>query len=97
MSMSILGLINNQQRNNVPTTTTTETATQPQIAQLKNMMNAIKTSANPQLAFQSLLNQNPQMQQVYNLIQSSGNPQQLFYELARQRGVDPNSILQQLQ
>ena len=61
------------------------------------MMNAIKASANPQLALQSLLNQNPQMQQVYNLIQSSGNPQQLFYELAQQRGVDPNSILQQLQ
>jgi len=97
MSMSILGLINNQAQRSTPAETQPQQQQQPQIAQLKNMMNAIKTSANPQLAFQSLLNQNPQMQQVYNLIQSSGNPQQLFYELARQRGVDPNSILQQLQ
>lgn len=65
--------------------------------QLKNLINVIKFSKNRQLALQSLMNQNPQIQQIYNLMQSSGNPEQLFYSLAQQYGVDPNSILQELQ
>lgn len=40
------------------------------------------------------LNSMPEMRNILNLVQQSGgNAQQLFYQLAKQKGVDPNSIL----
>ena len=95
MSMSILGLINNQVQRNTPAAMPQQQTVIP--PQLKNLINVIKFSKNRQLALQSLMNQNPQIQQIYNLMQSSGNPEQLFYSLAQQYGVDPNPIIQELQ
>jgi hypothetical protein len=45
-----------------------------------------------------VVNQNPQMREVINLVNQSGkSPKDAFYALAKQRGVDPNEILRQLQ
>ena len=39
----------------------------------------------------------PRMKQVQDYIQShGGNPEQVFYALAREKGVDPNQILEQV-
>ena len=39
---------------------------------------------------------NPQMKQVMDYIRAcGGNPQQAFYMLAKQKGVDPNTIINQ--
>lgn len=43
-----------------------------------------------------LLRQNPQLNQVMNMVRNGGNPKKLFFEMARQKGVDPQSILSQL-
>ena len=59
----------------------------------KSVMNA----QNPTDMFNSLLPNNPQLQQVMNYVkQHGGNPQQAFYDLAKERGVDPNSVLSAL-
>lgn len=56
-----------------------------------------KNSQNPILALQNMLNQNPNFKQVMDFInQNGGNPEQAFYALAKQRGVDPKVILQEL-
>lgn len=48
-------------------------------------------------AIQSNLTNNPQLQQVMNLVRASNmTPKEYFYALAKQKGVDPNSILNML-
>ena len=43
---------------------------------------------------QNNLTNNPQIQQVMNLVKASNmTPKEYFYMLAKQKGVDPNSIL----
>ena len=64
----------------------------PQIKQLMNMVNG---SGNPQQAIMQAAQQNPQLAQIMKMCQN-GNPQQLFYALCQQKGVNPNDILNQL-
>ena len=42
---------------------------------------------------QSLMMQNPQLKQLVETVNSLGDPQKAFYAAAKQKGVDPNSIL----
>ena len=44
----------------------------------------------------SMLQQNPKLNQVMNVVRNGGNPKQLFFEMAKQKGVDPQSILSKL-
>jgi hypothetical protein len=44
-----------------------------------------------------LIQSNPRLRMAYNMVQQSGgNAKTLFYQLAQQKGIDPNSILNQL-
>lgn len=66
-------------------------------AQIKQMMNAVKNSSNPQQLIGNMMNQNPQIRQVMNMVQSSGkSPKDLFYEMAKQRGINPDEIINML-
>lgn len=58
----------------------------------------VKASKNPQAVLQQLTKSDPRMQEVMNVIQQNGgNAKAVFYSLAKQKGVDPNDILQQVQ
>ena len=63
------------------------------LQQTAGMANAMKPS-NP---MGMLMGQNnPQLKQVMEYIQScGGNAQQAFFMLAKQKGVDPNSVIEQ--
>lgn len=63
--------------------------------QIKNMANMLKLSQNPNQMMQSLMQSNPQMAQVMQLVQGK-NPQEVFYAMCKEKGIDPNSILNQL-
>lgn len=68
------------------------------IAQVKNLMNVLRNSNNPQQLFFNMAKQNPQLQQIMNTIQNSNKtPKELFYQMAEQKGVNPEEILKQLQ
>ena len=57
----------------------------PQMAQLKQMVQMYK---NPMLGF------NPEMQQVISYVKEHGNnPKEAFYALAKEKGVDPQTVL----
>ena len=46
---------------------------------------------------QQMVSQNPNMKQVLDLVnQNGGNAQQAFYALAKQKGVNPDDILNSL-
>ena len=65
------------------------------IAPLKNMLSMLNAAQNPQAALNMLAQKNPQMAQVMNLV-GGRNPKDVFYELCRQKGVNPDDILNQL-
>ena len=67
------------------------------MAQIKNMMNMVRSAGNPQAMLQSLAQNNPQMQQVMSIVnQSGGDPKAAFYKMAQEKGVDPEQILSML-
>lgn len=70
---------------------------QTQPNSLSEVYNKIRTSPNPNKTMQELLANNPTFRQVMTYInQNGGNAKAAFYNLAAQKGVDPNTILNQL-
>lgn len=65
-----------------------------QNSNLKSMINMFKNSNNPQMLVQNMLQSNPQVQQL--LQQSGGDPKTAFYNLAKQKGINPDEILNML-
>lgn len=71
--------------------------TNSNVSNVKNMMNLLRSSNNPQALLNNMLATNPQMKQVMDYVnQNGGNPQQAFYKMAQEKGVDPNAILNML-
>lgn len=67
------------------------------MSQLKQMINTLKSSRNPNLMMYQMMQNNPQFRQVMDYVnQNGGNPKDAFYTLARQKGIDPNEILNML-
>ena len=67
------------------------------IAPIKRMMNMVQTASNPQAMLNQMLQNNPQYKQIINAINANGgNLQKAFYQMAKEKGVDPNTILNQL-
>ena len=65
--------------------------------QIKQLMQTITTSQNPQMALQKLMENNPGMKQAIDYVNANGgNPKDAFYKLAKERGIDPESILNSL-
>jgi hypothetical protein len=61
---------------------------------IKQMMQTVRAAQNPALALQQMAQGNPQLQQALQLVQQSGgNPQAAFEKLARDNGIDPQTIL----
>ena len=65
----------------------------PYIDQIKTLMNS---GGDPTQLLAQAAMMNPQFQQVLQLLQNGGNPQVIFENLARQKGIDPNWLLNKL-
>ena len=62
-----------------------------------NMINMLKNVKNPQQLIMNMANSNPQVASVLKEVQANGgNAKDLFYRKAKEMGVDPNSILNNL-
>lgn len=67
-------------------------------ASIKNLYKMLRNSRDSSAMLQTILSQYPQAQQVVNLAQNKNlSYQQIFLELAKQKGVDPNKFIQELQ
>lgn len=44
----------------------------------------------------NLLQSNPNLKSIMDMIRKGGNPKQMFFEMAKQKGIDPNTILSQI-
>ena len=67
----------------------------PGIQQLKGMMNMLKTSSNPQMLIQQMIQSNPQLAQVANLV-NGRNPEAVFRDMCNQRGINPDEFINML-
>lgn len=64
---------------------------------MNQMANMMKTTSNPQQLLMNMAQNNPKTRQILDFINKSNqSPKDLFYSMARQKGVDPNSILNML-
>lgn len=62
-----------------------------------NMISVLKNIKNPQQLIMNMANSNPQVASVLKEVQANGgNAKDLFYRKAKEMGVDPNSILNNL-
>ena len=66
---------------------------------LSQLFGLARSMNNPMSALQQLSGNDQRMGQVNGAIQQfgNGNPETAFYNMARQRGVDPQSVLSQAQ
>ena len=70
---------------------------QEQVNSLSEVYNKVRHSSNPNEAMQQLLINNSNFRWVMTYInQNGGNAKTAFYNMAAQKGVDPNTILNQL-
>ena len=69
-----------------------------QLAQpIRQMMSAVRTAQNPQLALNQLIMSNPQMKAVMDIVQKhGGDPMRAFEEEAKAHGMDPQEIMNML-
>ena len=64
---------------------------------LSQMIGMVQAANNPMQAVNQMAANDPRMQQVMEIVnQNGGDAKAAFYNMARQRGVDPNAILNQL-
>ena len=64
------------------------------LGQIRQMMDAVRSSGNPSAMISQLAQGSPQLRSVLQLVQQAGgDPKKAFYDLAQQKGVDPDEIL----
>lgn len=62
--------------------------------QIKQMIAAVRSSGNPQAMLNQLMQTNPNMRQAMEIIQQyGGDADRAFREIARQKGINPQEIL----
>lgn len=64
---------------------------------LMQTINTIKSMKNPQSFINQLLQNNPQVKQVMQYVNNNGgDPKTAFYKMAKEKGVNPDDILNML-
>lgn len=64
---------------------------------IKNMMQMMRSTGNPQMMLQQMMSQNPQIRQAIQYVNNNGgNAEKAFYKLAAEKGINPDEILQAL-
>lgn len=64
------------------------------IDQVKNLMNTVRMSANPQQYLVNIINQNPMLA---SMLKNGNNLQAMAQQMAQARGIDLNQLIADLQ
>ena len=69
----------------------------PQINNAKQVLNMLKSSNNPQMLIQQVIQNNPRANEINSLLNSiNGDYNALFYRLCEQKGINPQEFLEAL-
>lgn len=64
---------------------------------IKNMMSMLRSAGNPQMMLQQMTAQNPQFKQAVDYVNANGgDAKTACYKLAKEKGINPDEILQML-
>ncbi len=64
---------------------------------IKNMMSMFQGGGNPQAMLQNMMAKNPQLQNVMNTVNNSDmSPKDFFMKTAKEKGLNPDDIMKQL-
>lgn len=64
---------------------------------LGNLISAFKAASNPQAFIMQMAGQNPQIASIMQEVQQNGgDAKALFYRKAKEMGIDPDFVLQQI-
>lgn len=66
------------------------------IGQMKNMMSMFRSAKNPMALFQQMAMRNPQLQPILNMYKQGMNPNQILDNICRQRGINPQELMNML-
>ena len=73
-------------------------ANNPAMQEISQMVGMVQAAKNPQAAVSQMVQNDSRMQQVMQYVnQNGGDAKAAFFNLAKQRGVDPNVIINQVQ
>ena len=62
--------------------------------QIRQMINLVKSSGNPQAMLNQIIQSNPNMKQIATIIQQyGGDANKAFYAIAEQNGINPQEIM----
>ena len=62
--------------------------------QIRQMINMLRSSGNPQAMLGQLMANNPQVRQVMEIVQQyGGDADKAFRAVAQQKGIDPQEII----
>lgn len=64
--------------------------------QVKQIYSMLRNSNNPNYLLNQMASQNPQLRQTINLIKSNGNYEQIFRDMCRERGIDADEFIRQM-
>ena len=64
--------------------------------QVKQVYSMLRNSNNPNFLLNQMAQQNPQLRQTINLIKSNGNYEQIFRDMCKQRGIDADEFVRQM-
>jgi len=67
------------------------------MANVRNVYRSVFNSKNPMQAMQNMMASNPRMAQVNALLRQGRNPESIFREMAKQRGIDPDEFIREIQ
>ena len=66
------------------------------MGQIKQVFNMLRYSNNPNQLLDQLVAKNPQMAQTINLIKNNGNYEQVFRNMCKERGINADDFIRQL-
>ena len=64
---------------------------------IRNMYKMLTSSGNPIQLFENLASHNPNFQPILNALKSGTSPQAIFESLCKQRGINPQEFLRNIQ
>ena len=64
---------------------------------LRQLYQTISSSKNPTDLFIQMAQNNPQFKPIIDALNKGTNPQQLFEQMCKERGINPNDFIKQLQ
>lgn len=64
---------------------------------LRNAYKLLTTSTNPMQLFENLASHNPNFKPILDALKGGTNPQQIFESMCKQRGIDPQEFLKNIQ